>query len=241
MRMMKIIAVLIALTVTELGHAQEATTESTEQNSIAQVDATQSQPRSTVGSLVNQTRDTLDIFVQAITQPWVTFAVSSRDEDCLTRNIYFEARGEPEEGKAAVGIVTINRVKDGRFGKTICNVVNQRTVTVQSTVISQTEMVQTGAFGGANPVVKNRIVINYVPVCQFSWVCAFVKVPTASNPAWEESRRVAQTLLHDGYQDYRIKYNNALYFHSSAVRPGWENSMLYIAKIGRHLFYTDKI
>ena len=32
-----------------------------------------------------------------------------KDIQCLARNIYFEAGSEPEEGKVAVGLVTINR------------------------------------------------------------------------------------------------------------------------------------
>lgn len=53
--------------------------------------------------------------------------ISERDLDCLARNIYHESRGEPEEGKVAVGMVTINRASDKRFPSTVCGVVNQRT------------------------------------------------------------------------------------------------------------------
>ncbi len=34
---------------------------------------------------------------------------------CLALNIYFEARGEPELGKHAVGHVVMNRVSDAKF------------------------------------------------------------------------------------------------------------------------------
>ena len=53
--------------------------------------------------------------------------VSNQEIDCLARNIYHEARGEPRNGKIAVGIVTINRRNDSRFPNTICGVINQRT------------------------------------------------------------------------------------------------------------------
>jgi spore germination cell wall hydrolase CwlJ-like protein len=179
-------------------------------------------------------------FIQTISQPWITFKVTGKDEDCLARNIYYEASGEPEEGKAAVGIVTVNRVLDGGFGKTICSVVNQRTMFVRSTVVPTTEYVQVGLFGGTKPVTTNRTVITYVPVCQFSWVCAFVRMPTLSNPAWEESQRVAHELLNDGYQQYRDKYQDALYFHSTGTRPPWAHSKTPIARIGGHVFYSDR-
>ena len=44
---------------------------------------------------------------------------------CLALNIYHEARGEPELGKFAVANVTMNRVNDARFPKTVCDVVRQ--------------------------------------------------------------------------------------------------------------------
>jgi len=228
MRMIKIIAVFIALTVTQLGHAQEVKEVVLASNSL-------------FDNAVEMGRDQIGNIVQVFTQPWITFAVTPRDEECLARNIYFEAGSEPEEGKAAVGIVTINRVRDGRFGNTICSVVNQRTVFVRSTVVKETEMVHTGWFGGTKPVVKNRIVINYAPVCQFSWVCAFVRIPRVSNPAWEQSHQIAHDLLANEYTEYRAKYNNALYFHSTGVQPQWSHTMSWIARVGRHIFYTDKI
>ena len=44
---------------------------------------------------------------------------------CLSLNIYFEARGEPDLGKAAVAHVVLNRVVDKRFPTTVCDVVRQ--------------------------------------------------------------------------------------------------------------------
>jgi spore germination cell wall hydrolase CwlJ-like protein len=45
--------------------------------------------------------------------------------ECLALNIYFEARNEPSEGRAAVGHVVLNRVSDSRFPDTVCKVVRQ--------------------------------------------------------------------------------------------------------------------
>lgn len=44
---------------------------------------------------------------------------------CLALNIYFEARGEPDLGKRAVGHVVINRASDPRFPARLCDVVQQ--------------------------------------------------------------------------------------------------------------------
>lgn len=47
--------------------------------------------------------------------------------DCLTQNIYFEARNQPVEGQFAVAEVVINRTKDPDFPNSICNVIKQKT------------------------------------------------------------------------------------------------------------------
>lgn len=48
---------------------------------------------------------------------------SEKDVDCMTRNIYYEAGVEDTIGKYAVAQVTLNRVKTGKWGKSICSVV----------------------------------------------------------------------------------------------------------------------
>lgn len=42
---------------------------------------------------------------------------------CLALNIYFEARGEPEEGRLAVAHVVLNRTTDRRWPRTPCAVI----------------------------------------------------------------------------------------------------------------------
>jgi spore germination cell wall hydrolase CwlJ-like protein len=48
------------------------------------------------------------------------------DVECLTRNIYYEAGVESRVGKFAVAQVTINRLKTGYWGNSICKVVYAR-------------------------------------------------------------------------------------------------------------------
>lgn len=50
-----------------------------------------------------------------------------REVECLAKNIYYEAGGEPYHGKLAVAQVTMNRVKSRQFPKTVCGVVYQKT------------------------------------------------------------------------------------------------------------------
>jgi hypothetical protein len=49
----------------------------------------------------------------------------TRELDCLTQAVYFEARGETVRGQAAVAQVVLNRVKHPAFPKTVCAVVFQ--------------------------------------------------------------------------------------------------------------------
>lgn len=50
---------------------------------------------------------------------------SSRELDCLTQAVYYEARGESASGQAAVAQVVLNRVRSPIFPKTVCSVVFQ--------------------------------------------------------------------------------------------------------------------
>ncbi len=50
---------------------------------------------------------------------------AAREKRCLAEAIYFEARGEPEEGQAAVAQVVLNRVSSGLYPSSICGVVFQ--------------------------------------------------------------------------------------------------------------------
>ena len=61
---------------------------------------------------------------------WASFKLPSstykkNQQRCLAAAIYFEARGEPDKGQAAVAQVVLNRVKNPTFPKTICGVVYQ--------------------------------------------------------------------------------------------------------------------
>ncbi len=53
----------------------------------------------------------------------------SRELDCLTQAVYFEARGETPRGQAAVAQVVLNRVKHPAFPKSVCAVVFQGAAT----------------------------------------------------------------------------------------------------------------
>jgi spore germination cell wall hydrolase CwlJ-like protein len=51
--------------------------------------------------------------------------VDLKQINCLAQNIYFESRGEEDQGKLAVALVTFNRLTAG-YAKDICGVVFQK-------------------------------------------------------------------------------------------------------------------
>lgn len=50
---------------------------------------------------------------------------ASREMECLSQAVYYEARGETPAGQAAVAQVVLNRVRHPAFPKTVCGVVFQ--------------------------------------------------------------------------------------------------------------------
>lgn len=61
--------------------------------------------------------------LHAIVRTAEAVSINDRDIECLTKNIYYEAGIEDRVGKYAVGHITMNRVKAGTWGKSVCDVV----------------------------------------------------------------------------------------------------------------------
>ena len=100
----------------------------------------------------------------------ITIKTRERQLECMAMNIYREAGHESFEGKVAVAQVTMNRVKDGRFGDDVCGV-----------------------------IYKKNVVMDKV-VCQFSWACdSAVKARPVNNSAYQESYAVAKKVLLEGF------------------------------------------
>jgi spore germination cell wall hydrolase CwlJ-like protein len=55
-----------------------------------------------------------------------TVSYNSNELDCLAKNIYYEAGTEDRVGKYAIGHITLNRLKTGYWGNSICKVVYSR-------------------------------------------------------------------------------------------------------------------
>lgn len=90
-----------------------------------------------------------------------------RNLDCLARNVYFEARGEPVAGMYAVAEVTMNRKASRRYPNSVCGVVHQKNWDPLR-----------GRFVGA-----------------FSWT-EFNSLPAPDGEAWGQALEVAEAVYY---------------------------------------------
>lgn len=101
----------------------------------------------------------------------VTAEVRERQLECLARNIYYEAGGEPFEGKVAVAQVTVNRAESGQFPSDICRVIYQKNV------------------------IYDKV------VCQFSWYCESPSNLKPKNKLlYDDSMVAAKKVLLEGFR-----------------------------------------
>jgi len=101
----------------------------------------------------------------------ITAAERTKQLDCLTKNIYWEAAGEPFEGKVAVAQVTMNRVQSGQFGTGVCGVVYQKNIIYEKVI------------------------------CQFSWACeSSNKTKPIYVKQYAESEEVAKKVLLENFR-----------------------------------------
>ena len=184
-----------------------------------------------ISQVQTQAGDKLGIFLDKIKEPIISY----KDIQCLARNIYYESANESEEGKVAVGLVTLNRANNPNYPNSVCGVVTQKTVLSVPQEVTKTTTVQTSFFGAKEQRRETQTTWVQKVVCQFSWNCMKVTSPKEDDPRWQESQRIAQELAVGGYADYREKYANAHHFHAIHVNPGWK--LKKVSRVGGHIFY----
>lgn len=153
--------------------------------------------------------------VQQETEPTTVQKVDNKQLQCLADNIYYEAGGEPLEGKAAVARVVLNRISHG-FATTPCKVVYQTTTVKQTNQDDETF---------------------WVKVCQFSWVCEGKGNPNRNTHRYQTSLQIAKdVLLYDKYKEVIPK--TVLFFHNTSYTNNFPHEV--VARIGNHIFYKKK-
>lgn len=183
--------------------------------------------QTTTDRVVEQAQNLFERTIDIISSPFPF--LSEREVQCLARNIFYESASEPEEGKVAVGIVTLNRTADPRFPSDVCGVVRQKTVFTRTKIVVK----EVQGFLGPKKIQETKTVST--PVCQFSWNCHAVKKPREDDPRWIQSQAIARELADGGYEHYRVKYADAKHFHATYVKPGWK--LERVSRVGNHIFY----
>jgi spore germination cell wall hydrolase CwlJ-like protein len=91
----------------------------------------------------------------------------ARNVKCLALNVYYEARGEPEDGQYAVAEVTMNRLASSRYPDSVCAVVHEQR--------------------------WDELRKRYVAA--FSWT-EFYSVPEPEGEAWTLAQKIASDVYH---------------------------------------------
>ena len=132
---------------------------------------------------------------------------------CMAVALYFEARGEPLIGRAAVAHVIFNRVIDDRYPNDVCDVIQQGTLGDNTTKIKLNE-------------------------CQFSFFCDGKSDNPTDVQAYMEAVELSQLVFNTSFYD---PTEGATHYHSVKVSPDWALQMTKVVQINDHIFYRWEI
>lgn len=135
----------------------------------------------------------------------------SAEMECLSKNIYHEARNEGMTGQRAVAWATLNRVHSDEYPDTVCEVVYQAVLNEEGIPI------------------KNE--------CQFSWFCDGKSDDIENQASWNVAERIAAEVM-NSYGKETDPTNGAIMYHAAYVEPYWASSYEKTARIDTHIFYN---
>jgi spore germination cell wall hydrolase CwlJ-like protein len=150
-----------------------------------------------------------EILFRNYQQPKKLTKVEKQQVECLAQNVYYEAGYEPTKGQIAVAMVTLNRVHSGKYPKSICATITQKTEdTCQfSWYCDDYKRVKAAAY----------------------------RYTKHEKQVFEHSRAIAiYTYLN--YKHIEDVTHGALFFHTKDVTPRWQNVKV-TTTIGNHIFY----
>lgn len=133
------------------------------------------------------------------------------DLQCLTANLFFEARGEKPVGLVAVADVTKNRVQSKKYPGNLCSVVFQR---------KQFSWTHQQNWNSIQKVLNGS-------------VSGF---RAADRVAYQKAKEIAQKSLKGLV---KVLPESSLHYHATYVKPSWSRKMKVHAKIGTHIFYNS--
>jgi N-acetylmuramoyl-L-alanine amidase len=144
------------------------------------------------------------------TQDRIAFV--AEEKHCLAQAVYFEARGEPEDGQWAVASVILNRVASPQYPNTVCGVVFQ------------------------NAHMRNRCQFSFA--CDGKQDLGGLG-NRIDRESWVKSHIIADTAYRKNQQGthHEDGLQTAMHFHTTAVNPSWASAYVSVASIGAHIFY----
>jgi len=156
-------------------------------------------------------------------RPMLT-AEQLKEISCLQKNLYFEARDQPENGQLAVAWVTINRVLHEKYPNSICKVVHQGIHTKNGTPVRN--------------------------ACKFSWYCDGKsdepnRKNKIENMAWNYAHTLATTMVtacmmrYNGTKCPSDPTYGAIFYHNPRTSsPKWAAVKKKTVVVGEHAFYA---
>tara|TARA_Y100000296_G_C5119876_1_gene229799 strand:+ start:166 stop:699 length:534 start_codon:yes stop_codon:yes gene_type:complete len=169
----------------------------------------------------------LVIFLLFLLAPVNSFSQNIKEDslNCLTKNIYFEAKSQSIAGQLAVALVVMNRVKNSKFPSTICAVIYEG---------PHYESWKTKAIPGLPK--KSRTYYPRRDRCQFSWYCDGKSDNPSEQSAVDKAQRIAWLVMNGHVFDFT---NGSLYYHADYVNPKWAKNKIKIVQIDNHIFYGE--
>lgn len=141
---------------------------------------------------------------------------TSRQNQCMAKNIFFEAATQSTAGKLAVANVVMNRVKSSKWPNTICEVIEQ---------------------GPRYYSDNSRQWIPKRDRCQFSWYCDGRSDVPKPGRYWRESQKVANYAISKSNNMLDIT-DGATHYHADYIdNPRWTYKKKNTTTIDEHIFY----
>lgn len=133
--------------------------------------------------------------------------LTSERFECLSKQIYFEARGESAVGMAMVARATINRVRHSFYPDNICDVVWE--------------------WRWSNKKEK------WVPM--FSWTLDGIDDNPDEESRYHIAKTIAIDILLNNRYD--TLFQGVTHFHAVSIKPAWHNDFKRISRIDNHVTY----
>ena len=143
---------------------------------------------------------------------------------CMTSNIYFESKNQPEVDMYAVGHVVLNRLGNADFPRRIDGKLTTKEQRINNESICN--IVYDAKLDSKGNQLKYQ--------CQFSWYCDGKPEIVVNKEKWAQAELVAIRLLTSDMYDFT---GGALYYHADYVSPEWAKSHTKTLQVKNHIYY----